>query len=181
MRSTKLVESVKHLSYDRGQIRKIRNSYIKIQKIQEISFEVFKIITNEDNNYQQFIALLFTRIYSREIYKNYTRSILIMHDLRNTFLLTELLQYGTVHPIMLCNIQGCNISGKVRSRKNSGKVVMKNPKSSTNRQSSKFHIAYCKLLHVTVCQVQGLVLRIVAQQARRPTAYWPTNQRIEKR
>ena len=94
MRATKSVESVKHWSYE-DRLKKLGIPTLKYRRPRGDLIEVFKIITNKDNNGKDLV----TRGNRYKLYQKH-----VNYDLGKYFLLTGLLQYGTVYPIMSCHL-----------------------------------------------------------------------------
>ena len=72
---------------------------LKYRRLRGDLIEVFKIISDKDNHGNCTLTLHKDLVARGNRYKLYQKHVMIWES---TFLLTVLLQYGTVYPIMLC-------------------------------------------------------------------------------
>ena len=82
MRATKLVESVKHLSYE-DRLKKLGIPTLKYRRLRGDLIEVFKIITNKDNNSNCILTLHKDLVTRGNRYKLYQKHV--KYDLRKYF------------------------------------------------------------------------------------------------
>ena len=82
MRATKLVESVKHLSYE-DRLKKLGIPTLKYRRLRGDLIEVFKIITNKDNNSNCILTLHKDLVTRGNRYKLYQKHV--NYDLRKYF------------------------------------------------------------------------------------------------